>query len=266
MHVRSLALRTELALAETRGVVIDRGDYLVIQTPDDPGYYFGNLLVMSAAPQPGDVARWSELFRHELADPEIRHIAFRWDGGDTGAADELTGAGFTVEVSSVMTARQVTAEPIALELRELAAHEVRATADLRWTMSDRHDDRYRKFLQRRAAWQRDLVTRDLARFWGVFDDGQLVGSLGLASVANSETMSERPGLAWAPGLARYQDVQTAASHRGRGIASALLAAAAAAATGELVIIAEPRSTAARVYERAGFRAVEQSAAACRRPT
>jgi GNAT superfamily N-acetyltransferase len=251
VHIRSLALKTELALAETRGVVIDRGDYIVIQTPDDPGYYFGNLLVMSAAPQAGDLARWTELFREELADPEIRHVAFRWDGPDIGAAQDLTAAGFAVDVSSVMTAHAIAAPAIALELRELAPHEVRATADLRWTMSDRHDDRYRKFLQRRAAWQRDLVTRDLARFWGVFDDQQLVGSLGLASVA---------------GLSRYQDVQTAASHRGRGIASALLATAAAAATGELVIIAEPNSIAARVYERAGFRAVEQSATACRRPT
>ena len=49
MIVRSLALTTELALATTRGRITDRGDYIVVETPDDPGYYFGNLLVLPAA-------------------------------------------------------------------------------------------------------------------------------------------------------------------------------------------------------------------------
>ena len=254
MHVRSLALITELALAETRGLVLDRDDYIVVQTPDDPGYYYGNLLVLPAAPQVGEVAYWSRRFTDELGDdPEIRHVTFRWDGttGDTGASSELLAAGFVLEVGSVLTARQLAYEPAgSYEARELRPDEVLATADLRWTIGDRHDERYRKFLHRRATWQRDLVTRGLARFWGTFEGDELVGSLGLVTIGE---------------LSRYQDVQTAASHRGRGIASTLLLAAAAEATGELVIIAEPGSAAARLYERVGFRAVEQTASACKSP-
>ncbi|HVK89327.1 MAG TPA: GNAT family N-acetyltransferase, partial [Kofleriaceae bacterium] len=67
--------------------------------------------------------------------------------------------------------------------------------------------------------------------------------------------------------ARYQDVQTAASHRKRGIAGALLAAAAAKVpSAELVIIAELGSAAERVYQRVGFRAIEHIASAVRRPS
>jgi hypothetical protein len=54
--IRSLALKTELGLAATRGTITDRGDYVVIETPDDPGYYYGNLLLLSAPPQVGEVA------------------------------------------------------------------------------------------------------------------------------------------------------------------------------------------------------------------
>jgi GNAT superfamily N-acetyltransferase len=81
-----------------------------------------------------------------------------------------------------------------------------------------------------------------------------VGSLGLVRLGR---------------LGRYQDVQTAPSHRRRGIAAALLAAAAgdtkAAGVDQLVIKTESGSEAARVYEREGFRAIERTVSACREP-
>ena len=90
MHIRSVGLATDLELAATRSVITDRGNYLVVATPDDPDYYFGNMLVLPAAPQVGEVAYWSRKFAEELPDPRIRHMTLRWDGitGDTGATDE----------------------------------------------------------------------------------------------------------------------------------------------------------------------------------
>jgi GNAT superfamily N-acetyltransferase len=254
MHIRSVGLATDLELAKTRGQVIDRDDYFVVRTPDDPSYYFGNLLVLPAAPQVGEVAYWTRKFASELgSDPAIKHVALRWDGihGDTGATDELVAAGFTVEVLQVMTATSVQAAPVDVELRPLDARELPATAELEYAIGDRHDDVFRRFLHRRATWKQTLVASGLATFWGAFDDGTLVASLGLVSLGTR---------------ARYQDVQTAASHRKRGIASALLAIAAKDVTAsELVIVAEPDSTAARVYGRVGFRTVERVGSACRYP-
>lgn len=260
MVVRSLGLITELGLAATRGTITDRGDYLVVATPDDPGYYHGNFLVLPAPPQVGEVAFCVRRFADELGrDPAIRHVTLRWDGttGDVGAADELAAAGFTLEALQVMTAPAVAAPAPAdrgggVVVRPLAPDELDATAELEFAIADRHDDSYRRFLYRRARWKRSLVERGLGAWWGAFDGRALVGSLGLVPLG---------------ALARYQDVQTAATHRGRGIASALLAAAAARAAGveTFVIVAEPGSAAARVYERAGFRVAEHTASACRYP-
>ena len=70
-------------------------------------------------------------------------------------------------------------------------------------------------------------------------------------------------------LGRYQEVQTAASHRRTGIAAALLsvagAEAIAAGVEQLVIMTMAGSDGERVYARAGFRTVERIAVACRRP-
>ena len=256
MHIRSVGLATDLELAATRGTIVDRGGYLVVATPDDPDYYFGNLLVLPAAPQVGEVGYWSRKFAEELgSDLRIRHVTFRWDGvtGDVGASDELGAAGFKVETTQVLSARTITAPRVELELRPLATREVTQTAELEYADADRHDEAYRQFLLRRAIWKQSLVASGKAMWFGAFDRGTLVGSLGLVALGTR---------------ARYQDVQTAATHRKRGIAAALLAAAAREvlpSIHELVIVAEPDTAASRVYERVGFRAIERIVSACRYP-
>jgi GNAT superfamily N-acetyltransferase len=254
MHeVRAVGLATELALAATRGSVEDRGDYLVVRTPDDPGYYYGNLLVLPAAPQVGEVAFWTRRF-HEAFGAEIRHVTFAWDGtsGEVGAEDELGAAGFKLERQQTMVASALQASSSALPLRALSPDEVMDTADLAWRNGDRHDEDFRHFLTRRARWHSALVAAGTARFWGAHDGDALIASCGLVS------LGER---------ARYQDVQTAEAYRGRGLAGALLAAAAAAeSAAELVIVANADSVAARVYDRVGFRTVERTASACRYPS
>jgi predicted GNAT family acetyltransferase len=138
-------------------------------------------------------------------------------------------------------------------VRALSPDEVLATADVAYTIGDRHDDTYRLFLDRRAAWHRELALRNMATFWGAYDGDALVASLGLVWLDQT--------------FARYQDVQTLPSHRKRGLASALLATSARAAFDRgiehVVIVVEPASEAARIYERLGFRTVEHTANARR---
>ncbi len=257
MNIRSIALTTDLALIATRGRITDRGTYLVVETPDDPGYYHGNFLVLPRAVQPGELAHWLRTFDDELGkSPEIRHVTLCWDGisGDEGAADELRAAGFTSDTHQAMAAEEVDAPPAALPIRELAPDELSATADVGWAMGDRHDETYRRFLYRRAAWQRDLVMRGSARFYGAFDGASLVASLGIVRIDS---------------VGRYQDVQTLPAYQKRGLARALLATAARGAFAEgaerVVIVTEPESAAARLYARAGFRVIERVSSACRYP-
>jgi GNAT superfamily N-acetyltransferase len=253
VRIRSLALQTELALAATRGTVTDRGDYIVVETADDPGYYYGNLLVLPAAPQVGEVAYWTRRFADELGKkPGIDHVTFWWDGvgGDAGATDELAAADFTIERSIVMTADAIADATSPWPIRTLLPDEVLATAEIAYAIGDRHDESYRAFLQRRAAWDRELVARGVAAFYAAFNGAQPIASLGLVRLG---------------ALARFQDVQTLAPYRRHGVASALLAAAAVDARERLVILAQADSTGERVYSRAGFRAVERTASACRYP-
>ncbi len=254
MIVRGLALKTELGLAATRGRITDRGDYVVIETPDDPGYYYGNLLLLPAPPQVGEVAFWTRRFHDEFGkNPAIRHVTLWWDGttGDVGAEHELTSAGFTIEPSTVLTATRIAAPPAELPIVALSPQQALATADLAWAIGDRHDEHYRDFLVRRARWHSTLISRGLATWYGAYDRGQLVASLGLVPMDR---------------LARYRDVQTAPGSRKRGLAGAMLAAAARDVQADhYVILTAAGSEAERLYHRVGFTFAERTVAACRRP-
>ncbi|MGE5185540.1 MAG: GNAT family N-acetyltransferase [Acidobacteriota bacterium] len=241
MEITSLALATELALAQTRGTVVDRGGYIRVETPDEPGWSDGNLLALPHAPAPADVPRWIDTFRHELG--EHRAVSLRWD--------EPTGeryAELEVDTYELMLAGEVLAPPHSLPTRELAPDELALTAELAFAIGDRHDDAYHQFLRRRARWHEQLVGELGARFFGAFDRDQLVASLGLVPLG---------------AVARYQDVQTSATHRRRGLAGSLLATAARAfpQVSRFAILAEAGSDATRVYTRVGFTMRERCARA-----
>ena len=54
MDVTSLGFRTDLALLTASGSVVeDRGTHLVVRTPDNPTYYWGNFILLSEPPVPG---------------------------------------------------------------------------------------------------------------------------------------------------------------------------------------------------------------------
>jgi GNAT superfamily N-acetyltransferase len=252
VEVRSLALVTELALAATRGKVSDRGDYIVVERPDAPSWADGNYLALPHRPAQDELPRWIDVFRRELG--TRRAIALRWNdpASDDDSLAWLRAAGFSVDRLDVLAATEVLAPPHALPMRALASGEMREAKMLTWNLADRHDEAYREFLRARSAWHSELVARGVASFWGAFDDSKLVASVGLVRL---------------PPLARYQDVQTLPAYRRRGLAGALLAAAAREArthdVGRFVIFAEPGDEAARVYTRIGFQRVERSVIARR---
>lgn len=57
MQVRSLGYRTDLIFPAFDGQITDRGDYLVVRTPSNPTFYWGNFLLFDRPPGDGDFER-----------------------------------------------------------------------------------------------------------------------------------------------------------------------------------------------------------------
>ena len=109
MHVRSLGFRTDLALlTSTGGTVEDRGTHLVVRTPSNPGYHWGNFLLLAQAPVPGGEREVVGAFHTEF--PEAEHVAIgidcTADGSsplDEGARERFAAGGVVVSEDLVLS-------------------------------------------------------------------------------------------------------------------------------------------------------------------
>lgn len=262
MEISSLGFRTHLMVLSLGGsVVTDRGDYVVVRTPANPTYYWGNFLLFGG---PGDVDERLAVFATEF--PDAGHVAWGIDTLDGSAGDEeaLKAAGFSIGRDTVMTATAVR-EPARpnhdVELRPMTGDDDWSQqVDLRQATFEDTDGggaAYRVFLERLVASERTLTEQGDAVWFGAFDGGRLVSSLGLASDGGE--------------LARFQAVGTHPDSRGRGIASTLVHHASrygfdTLGARTLVMVADPEYLAIRLYRAVGFADTETKVEFTRSPS
>lgn len=251
MNIRSLGFKTEMIFHRFDGVILDRGDYLVVKTPSNPGFFFGNFLLLFRAPKVGSLHEWKELFRKEFAnDPEVKHLTFLWDSPSEGMGeiDELKKEGFKVDFSVVLTAQAVHAPKkmnTQVEVRPIVT-------DAEWKMvtenqilsksADFKEDEYRLFKERQMTRYRAMAERGLGHWFGAFLNGKLVGDLGIYQDA---------------ALGRFQSVETHPDFQRQGVCGALVYKSAQFAFEKmglerLVMVADENYHAAKIYESVGF--------------
>ncbi len=252
MEISSLGNRTDLAMLERSGSVIaDRGTHLVVRTPDNPTFWWGNFLLLAEAPADEEAAEaWLREFEREF--PQARHRAIGVDGTDGTAADlaPFTALGLEAEESSVMTAETVHEPP----RPNTEATYRRLTSDDDWAQQIEvaragEDVGYElPFVTAKTRAERRLVEAGYGAWWGAFEGDQLLASMGLF------TASE--------GLARFQSVKTHPVARGRGLAGSLVHRVSRYGFEELgartlVMVADPDYLAIRIYRSVGFADTER---------
>ncbi len=255
MKVRSLGYRTDLMFTAFDGEIMDRGEYLVVRTPSNPGFYWGNYLLFADPPRPEDYERWRSLFAEEIGTPpQTSHQSFGWDTTSDvrGSIQTFLDAGFRFNHFQVLTARQihpprnvasgVTVRPLATD-REW---EQALTNQVEWREAGSEEAEYRIFRERQMERYRTMSSAGLGAWFGAFEGRDLVADLGLFH-------DEK--------LGRYQAVQTHPDRRRRGIGGTMVFEAARYALANfavetLVIVADAGSPAARLYGSLGFRPTE----------
>jgi ribosomal protein S18 acetylase RimI-like enzyme len=249
--ISNLGFRTDLMLLELSGSELtDKGDYVVIRTPANPGFWWGNYLLFRTPFAPGDALKRQEIFRSEFPDAKHCSLAVDSTDGTVGAVEEFEAAGLKAELDTVMTA---TASDVRAPARPNETSQYRLlTSDDDWEQqvgleltaaTMEVDDDYRLFNRRRVAAQRALREGGHAQWFGAFDGDRLQASLGLATDGS--------------GVARFQNVQTHPDDRGQGLASTLVHRATRYGFDELkantlVMVADPDYLAIRIYRSLGF--------------
>lgn len=255
-----LGWATDLAILELTGSTVDdRGDHLVVRTPGNPDYHWGNCLLVTDPATVDDAQRWVARFAEEFPGAPwfAAGLPIAPVDGEAWARQDITLE--QLDVLAAATVPRTAALADGYSVRQLSGDDWEQVveqdiADNRGT-GEFDPEVHERFVRQTVATHRRLCDDGVAAWFGAFIDDGLVADLGIVRCGST---------------ARYQAVRTRADHRRRGLASHLLgeAAAWAAARGcdTWVIVTESSNDAGRVYRRAGFEMDAAEVNAYRRPS
>jgi ribosomal protein S18 acetylase RimI-like enzyme len=259
----SLAYRTDLALLRLGGTRVDEhDDHLVVRSPHNPTFWWGNFLLLAEVPAPAEGEAW--LDRFAAAFPAASHVALGFDGthGTTRDLQWFAERGFQAEALTVMTATAVH-EPA--HPNTVAVYR-RLASDADWAQSVELNMRcygpgeepaaHRVYVTEKARTSRGLAEAGHGGWFGAFIGGRLVAQMGLFTAG--------------PGLARFQTVETDPEYRRQGLAGSLVHHVSrygltALRARTLVMVADPDYFAIDLYRAVGFTPTETQLTAERSP-
>ncbi|HSB89942.1 MAG TPA: GNAT family N-acetyltransferase [Anaerolineales bacterium] len=254
MNLRSMGYRTDLIFPGFDGSIVDRGDYLVVQTPTNPDFYWGNFLIFQDPPAAEDAVRWRQRFAEEIGSPpQTTHETFGWDSpeGELGQVETFLALGFHLVRSTVLAAGQLRppahVAPVEVRPLEKSAEWDQALELQILSREGGHGDAvYRTFRQRQIARYQAMIGAGWGHWYGAFLDDLLVADLGIFH---------------RDGIGRFQSVATHPDFRRKGIAGTLVYEAADRALAEtalvsLILVAEADSAPERLYRSIGFEPLE----------
>jgi len=228
---------------------LERDGYQLADTPDRREYYGGHSLVLDKAPDPADIESWFERWQDERGELPGTSRYLVWEtlpDAPAWVAPELADGTIYERILTMVRTGYIEPKPTpdGIAIRRMSnAVDWQKLVDFTVDLGvEEHGETYGDFGRWRFEQYRDSLRRCGGGWWGAFDDDHLVAALGLFE---------------SPSLCRYQEVQTRASHRKRGIATALIGRALASSQNRFpkatsIICPVEGADAERIYKRLGF--------------
>lgn len=265
-----LGWRSHLLACSFGGEIALRDDCIVVRSPSNPTYYWGNCLILPSAPRDGDLAHWLRRFDEEIASrqPESKHLAFGVDAEylpgplpswRVAAIDEFDAmAVLTLERAGLAAAPAVRDTP-SLVLRALdLPREVELATESQVRARDESFEEAGYRVYRRSAMHRiaAMNREGIAEWFGAVVGGVLAADCGLVHDGS---------------MGRFQHVETQPEWRRRGLCRALVHHVCRHAfdklgLARLVMCADPHDVAIGIYRSVGFKQIESHWCVQRRPS
>jgi ribosomal protein S18 acetylase RimI-like enzyme len=257
MDIKSIGLLSDLLFYKLTSNIVDKGNYLKIETPENPDYYWGNLLLFQAPPKENDFLEWIKLFNEEFKNNQsINHMTFTWDiFGDKPAIDKFVQSGFVFEETIVLMTPKLNLKYQNLDYlyKEIETDkEWDAVMELQIDIGIETEgykiEKYRPFVEKKFQDYKELVRLGHGKWFGAFLNGELVADLGI--FGNED-------------FKRFQSIETKKDYRKKGIAQNLMTYASVKNPAKVFILqASQRGPAIDMYMSIGFEIKEVISCLC----
>ena len=233
-------------------------DHIIVKTPSNPKYHWGNCLLVLDHSLVNQAQTWVYKFHQNFPNADWISIALPVMPKNL---DDWQSQGISFDPLDVLQTNQLPQSfplPSGYLVRALERDdwELLAQKEIEENLISKmyEPKEYEEFIIQLNKSRKDLCEKGKAAWFGAFFDNVLVANLGIVVCGTT---------------ARYQSVETQSSHRRKGLASHLLGMAAKWAAdngcGNWVIVTEATNDAGRVYRRAGFESVQGSVNAYKAP-
>lgn len=257
----SLGWQSDFILHRLDARIETQDDCIAVVTDTNPTYYWGNCLVLPAAPADADLAHWLARFDRLVAAgrPAVQHVAIGIDAPRQGLAlPAWQAAGFEADDTTVLALRPAGLQPPARPVRAdgwtLRAidfdRELHTLLDLQCLDSAPFEPAgYRRFRHQLMQRHAQLAQRGQGAWFGLWCGDTLAAQCGLMRDA------AKPGA-----LGRFQHVSTHPGWRRRGLCTALVHGVstwgfAQWQLAQAVLCADPRDVAIGIYRSLGYQPV-----------
>jgi len=255
MEIKSLSRKTDLIFSKFSGRFINKEHYALIQTPDNPGFHWGNYIIFQKAPVSGDLKRWKALFDSSFPYyDKPNHYVFTWEEPSSGSYKEFLDAGFEFDEGVVLS----TSDPVKTQNHNANVVVRKLQSDQDWGYALHNqvrcadpkykDCNYEGFKREQMTQYRKMTDQGMGNWFGAFLGDQLVGDLGIF---------------YEEDIARYQNVGTDPESRRKGVCQTLVYETARIALADygvttLVMEADAAGHAAKIYQSVGFKPTEKN--------
>ena len=252
----SLGWQSHLLACRFGAEITERDDCIVLRSPGNPSYYWGNCLILPAAPRDEELTYWLARFAEEITSrqPASKHVAIGVDAATlenelpswrAAGIDEFEEAAVMTLESAGLALQPSVRDTPGLALRALdLVHEVNLAVEAQVAARDESFEAVGYRAYRHSAMQRMAAMQVAGSgYWfGAMVGGVLAADCGLV----------HDGV-----MGRFQHVGTQPEWRRRGLCRALVHQVCDHAFGtlglqRLVMCADPHDVAIGIYRSVGF--------------
>jgi len=262
MNSLSLGFKSEYIISQLECELIERDDYIVMRTPANPIYYFGNLLALKTPLQNNTKKQWSAIFQNEFADmPEVTHETYSWvqpNADLTESIKAFTDANYEYEEMHILS-MPLTKFRTPTKLNEqVAIRELSSDADWQQWLNlsiaeqkgDHSSESLKKYLTGKLINYQNLSAHGHGQYMGAFIGDELIGYAGLYHLDD---------------IARFQNVHVIPEYENQKIAKTILTRLISDLSSNvetLVIVADEHYHATFLYQSLGFKVTEREGSLC----